>query len=87
MGPGSGGVIYTPDISKEELWDKYYTDAPKRRRQLTNHLHSFVNAYNFAKHLKSLKGLTPYEFIVKQWQKDPEKFIINPIHYTPKPYI
>jgi len=29
--------------------------------------------------LKSLKGLTPYEFIHKQWTIEPQRFNINPI--------
>lgn len=33
--------------------------------QLKARLHSFVMAYNFAKRLKTLKGLTPYEYICK----------------------
>ena len=33
--------------------------------ELSNHLTSFVAAYNFAKRLKPLKGLTPHEFICK----------------------
>lgn len=39
-------------------------------------------AYNFAKRLKTLKGLTPYEFICKTWTKEPERFRINPIHHS-----
>jgi transposase InsO family protein len=31
--------------------------------QLRSHLADFVAAYNFAKRLKTLKGLTSYEFI------------------------
>ena len=48
--------------------------------QLRAHLESFVAAYNFARRLKTLKGLTPYEFICKRWTIEPERFIINPIH-------
>ena len=33
--------------------------------ELNSHLTSFVAAYNFAKRLKTLKSLTPYEFICK----------------------
>lgn len=51
-------------------------------QQLKNHLYDFINAYNFAKRLKTLKGLTLYEFIIKTWQNEPEAFIGNPIHYN-----
>jgi len=40
--------------------------------QLRSHLADFVTAYNFAKRLKTLKGLTPYEYICKLWTKAPE---------------
>jgi hypothetical protein len=30
--------------------------------------------------LKTLSGLTPYEYIVKIWTSDPDRFIVNPIH-------
>ena len=36
---------------------------PESFAQLKAHIHSFLMAYNFAKRLKSLKGLTPYENI------------------------
>jgi transposase InsO family protein len=48
--------------------------------QLRLHLYQFVAAYNFARRLKTLKGLTPYEFICKSWTKEPQRFRINPTH-------
>ncbi|HKY82468.1 MAG TPA: IS481 family transposase, partial [Sphingobium sp.] len=42
---------------------------------------------NFAKRLKTLKGLTPYEFICKCWTKEPERFTSNPHHQIPGPNI
>jgi transposase InsO family protein len=51
--------------------------------QLRQHLNDFINAYNFARRLKTLKGLTPYEFICKRWTIEPERFIIDPIHQMP----
>jgi hypothetical protein len=39
-------------------------------------------AYNFAKRLKTLKGLTPYEYIWQQWQQQPERFLSDPSHLT-----
>ncbi len=41
--------------------------------QLREHLQSFIMAYNFAKRLKALKGLTPYEYICNIWTKEPKK--------------
>ncbi|MEL7431902.1 MAG: IS481 family transposase, partial [Chlamydiota bacterium] len=63
---------------------RYHYDS---HDQLKQHLYNFINAYNFAKGLKTLKGLTPYESIVQFWTKQPEKFKINPYHYTLGPNI
>ena len=42
--------------------------------QLAQHLANFISAYNFGRRLKTLKGLTPYEFICKCWTSQPERF-------------
>lgn len=51
--------------------------------QLCIHLADFIAAYNFGRRLKTLRGLTPYEFICKQWTGEPELFKIDPIHQMP----
>ena len=51
--------------------------------QLRSHLADFVSAYNFAKRLKTLKGLTPYEYICRAWTKEPERFTLNPLQQMP----
>ena len=51
--------------------------------ELRAHLADFVTAYNFAKRLKTLKRLTPYEYICKVWTKEPERFTLNPLHQMP----
>ncbi len=33
--------------------------------QLRSHLNDFLDAYNYARRLKTFKGLTPYETICK----------------------
>jgi hypothetical protein len=48
-----------------------------------SHLSDFVAAYNFAKRLKTLAGLTAYEFICKCWQKEPDRFALDPFHQMP----
>ena len=40
-------------------------------------------AYNFARRLKTLSGLTPYEYIAKIWTSELERFIVNPMHQIP----
>lgn len=47
--------------------------------QFRKHLADFVSAYNFGRPLKTLKGLTPYEFICKMWASGPERFTLNPL--------
>ena len=51
--------------------------------QLRTHLADFMAAYNFARRLKTLSGLTPYEHIAKVWTSEPDRFIVNPIHQMP----
>ena len=51
--------------------------------QLRRHLADFVAAYNFGRRLKTLKGLTPYEFICKRWTAEPDRFMINPLQQMP----
>ncbi len=64
---------------KEATVQRYYYD---NHQHLKEHLASFLNAYNFAKRLKTLQGLTPYEYIIRCWQKEPKRFHINPAHHT-----
>ena len=55
----------------------------ERHDQLRMHLADFVTAYNFARRLKTLKGLTPYEYVCKLWTKEPQRFTLNPLHHMP----
>jgi transposase InsO family protein len=52
----------------------------KNHEQLRTHLADFMAAYNFARSLKTLNGLTPYEYICKIWTSAPDRFILNQIH-------
>jgi hypothetical protein len=53
---------------------------------LREHLSAFVAAYNFAKRLKTLRGLTPHEYVCKKWAEEPERFTNDPIQLTPGLY-
>jgi hypothetical protein len=64
---------------KEATVKRYYYQT---HQQLKDHLQLFLTAYNFAKRLKTLKGLTAYEFIIKCWQTEKKRFKINPNHHT-----
>jgi len=65
---------------KEATIQRYHYDS---HQQLGHHLDDFVSAYNFGRRLKTLKGLTPYEFICMAWQTQPERFILNPLQQMP----
>jgi transposase InsO family protein len=65
---------------KEATVKRYYYET---HDQLRSHLADFVTAYNFARRLKTLKGLTPYEYICKTWSKEPERFTLDPTHQMP----
>lgn len=58
-------------------------DHYESHEQLRCHLADFLDAYNYARRLKTLSGLTPYEYICKIWTSEPERFILNPIHQMP----
>jgi len=49
-------------------------------RQLDAHRHDFINAYNYGRRLKTLEGLTPFEYIGKIWTQEPDRFTGNPTH-------
>ena len=65
---------------KEATVKRYHYD---RHAQLTAHLHDFIDAYNYGRRLKTLKGLTPFEYICKIWTTKPDRFILNPTHQMP----
>lgn len=65
---------------KEATVKRYHYDS---HDQLKAHLQMFVEAYNFAKRLKTLKGLTSYEFICERWTKEPKRFTLNPLNNMP----
>jgi transposase InsO family protein len=65
---------------KEATVKRYHHDS---HRQLKSHLTDFIGAYNYGRRLKTLKGLTPYEYICKIWTNEPERFKLNPIHQMP----
>jgi hypothetical protein len=65
---------------KEATVKRYHYD---RHEELERHLADFINAYHYGRRLKTLKGLTPYEFICRTWTKEPARFTIDPIHQMP----
>jgi transposase InsO family protein len=65
---------------KEATVKRYHYDS---HQQLETHLTAFINAYNYGRRLKTLKGLTPYEYVCKIWKSEPKRFTINPLHQMP----
>src|SRR6267154_5807140 len=65
---------------KEATVKRYHYD---NHRRLQSHLADFLAAYNFARRLKTLRGLSPHEYICKRWTENPDQFRLNPFHHTP----
>src|SRR6195256_6170524 len=65
---------------KEATVKRFFYDT---HEQLKAHLSDFIPPYNFARRLKTLRGLTPYEAICKHWTDDPDRFTLDPIHQMP----
>jgi len=68
---------------KEATVHRYHYES---HESLRSHLSMFLLAYNHAKRLKALRGLTPHEFVCREWQREPERFIRDPVHETLGPY-
>ena len=66
---------------KEATVKRFHYD---NHRQFETHLTDFISAYNYGRRLKTLKGLTPYEYVCKVWTTEPKRFILNPIHQMPR---
>ena len=62
---------------KDATTKRYHYDG---HEQLRRHLGLFLDAYNHARRLKTLKGLTPAQFIWKEWQSTPELFYEEPCY-------
>ena len=65
---------------KEATVKRYHYET---HDELRTHLSDFVNAYNFARRLKTLKGLTPFEYVCKIWTREPHRFSVDPTHQFP----
>ena len=63
-------------------------DATVKRDHYESHdelrarLQLFLDAYDHARRLKALRGLTPYEFTCGAWTQEPKRFRIDPSHHT-----
>ena len=65
---------------KDATVKRYYYEI---QRSVAHASADFLEAYNFARRLKTLKGLTPYEFVCKAWTSQPQRFKLNPLQQMP----
>jgi transposase InsO family protein len=80
--PWSNGQVERMNRTiKEATVKRYHYDS---HQLFERHLADFINAYNYARRLKTLKGLTPYEYICKIWTDEPNRFTLNPFHQMPR---
>jgi len=64
---------------KEATVQRYHYENHEHLRQ---HLANFLAAYNFARRLKTLRGLTPHEYVCKIAANNPASFRLDPCHHT-----
>ena len=76
-----------PDNGQVERMNRTLKEATVQRCRyashddLCGHVQVFLDAYNHARRLKALRGLTPYEFTCQAWTREPERFRIDPSHH------
>ena len=67
---------------KDATVKRYHYDSHDQLRQ---HLQLFIDAYNHGRRLKTLRGLTPYEYVARIWTEQPQRFKLNPYHHSAGP--
>ena len=70
--PWTNGQVERMNRTLKEATVKRYHYAI--HDELRAHLPAFLLAYNHANCLKTLRGLTPHEFMCQQWQREPGRF-------------
>ena len=65
---------------KEATVKRYHYDT---HDQLQAHLADFIDAYNFARRLKTLQRPHPLRVHLQIWTSEPERFKLNPLHQMP----
>ncbi len=82
--PGNGQVERMNRTLKDATVRRYHYGS---HDELRHHLQLFGDAYNHARRLKTLRGLTPHEFVCTAWTEQPSRFTSDPTHLTPGPDI
>ena len=78
--PWTNGQVERMNQTIKQATVKIYHDETVA--QFKQHLHDFMNAYNHAKKLKTLRFLTPMQKILDEYKKMPHLF-----HHEPKYYL
>jgi hypothetical protein len=78
--PAKAGVERMNRTIKEATLKCFHYES---RDQLQTHLADFMTTYKFARRLKTLSGLTLYEYVAKIWTSEPDRFIVDPIQHMP----
>ena len=63
---------------KEATVRRYHYGTHDERRA---HLQLFVDASNYGRHLKAIRGLTSYQAVWQSWAKQPERFTLDPSNH------
>lgn len=79
--PWTNGQVERMNRTLKEATVKRYHDST--HDQLREHIQTFVIACNFAKRLKTLRGLTVFEYVNNCWTKEPKRFIKKTSHHFP----
>ena len=69
---------------KDATVERYHHE---RHDELRRHLQMVVDAYNYGRRLKILRGCTPYEFVYQARTKQPDRFRLDLSHHIPGPNI
>lgn len=67
----SGAKTVPPYPPYPKTVSTYPENVPVGHDRLRRHHADFLDAYNFARRLKTLSGLTAYEYICKIWTSEP----------------
>jgi transposase InsO family protein len=78
--PWTNGQVERMNRTLKDATVKRYHYAS--HHQLREHLAAFLDAYNFARRLKTLRGLTPFEATCQAWAEHPDRFRYDPTHLT-----
>lgn len=73
----NGQVEITNKLLKNHTTKRYHYESPE---QLKHHLMTYLLYYNHQKKLKSLKFISPYDKLIKEYALNPKLFNINPTH-------